>query len=147
PPFRSAPGRRCSQALLAAALLLVARPGVARAELALGLRVGQAWPQNSDLRLTRPGGTDVTLRDVSWDDDSFGSPPYFGIDLSWWGAGGSPWAFGLDLTHAKAILVTDETVLAQGRLGGVPVDGPRVVGEVLPRLQLSHGLDFVTGNV
>ncbi|HXT50733.1 MAG TPA: hypothetical protein VN811_06795 [Thermoanaerobaculia bacterium] len=131
--------------LAATLALAVVLPIEARAQLTLTLRQGKGWVESSDLRLSRPN-TDVTLRDVTWKDDSYRSPIYYGVGLTWWLPRHREWGVGLDLTHAKAILETEESALAQGTLDGRRVDGPVLVRDVVPALQLSHGLNLATLN-
>jgi lipid A oxidase len=126
---------------LAFALLL---PAAAAAQLVLTLRQGKAWVESSDLELRRPGGTDLALRDVTWEDQSYRSPIYYGVGLTWWLPRHREWGLGVDLTHAKAILETGETAFAQGRLAGVPVAAPVPVDSIVPALQFSHGLNLAT---
>jgi len=125
---------------LAFALLV---PAAAAAQLVLTLRSGAALVESSDLHLSR-AGTDVTLRDVGWDDASYRSPIYYGLGLTWWLPKHREWGLGVDFTHAKAILETGDSVLAEGRLDGVPVAAPVLVGDVVQGLQFSHGLNLAT---
>ncbi len=125
-------------------LLLATTAGVARAQLVMTLRQGKAWLEGSDLHLLRPGATDVELRDVGWDDRSYSSPINFGVGLTWWLPPHPHWGLGLDLTHVKAVLLTEESALAQGRVDGVPIDAPVRVGDIVPRLELAHGIELLT---
>src|ERR1051325_10680581 len=120
-------------------------PTAAAAQLTLTLRQGKGWVESNDLGLSRPG-TNVTLRDVTWRDESYRSPIYYGLGLTWWLPRHREWGVGLDLTHAKAILETEETALAQGTVDGRRVDEPVLVRDVVPALQLSHGLNLATIN-
>src|ERR1044072_8360357 len=137
--------RTLRRSLAAALALAFVVPTAAAAQLTLTLRQGKAWVESSDLRLTRPG-THVTLRDVSWRDESFRSPIYYGVGLTWWLPRHREWGLGLDLTHAKAILETDGLALAPGGARGRRVDESVLVRDVVPALQFSHGLNFVTVN-
>jgi len=140
PPRR----RFASPSLAVAGLLatLVAAP--AGAQPVLTLRQGQAWVSSSDLRLETSRGTDVVLRDVAWFADSYRSPIYYGVGLTWWLPRHREWGVGLDVTHAKAILDGGESVLASGRVDGAPIDRPVVTRDVIGRLELSHGLNLAT---
>jgi lipid A oxidase len=125
-------------------LLALLLPAGADGQWVLTLRQGKAWVESSDLELRRPGGTDLTLRDVAWVDESYRPPIYYGGGISWWLPRRPQWGLGLDFTHAKAILDTDGRALAQGQLGGTPVDAALPVREVVPRLEFSHGLNLAT---
>jgi len=131
--------------LAATLALTIALPATADAQLTLTLRQGKGWVEGSDLRLSRPG-TDVTLHDVSWKDESYRSPIYYGVGLTWWLPRHREWGLGLDLTHAKAILETGESALARGTFGGRRIDDSVLVRDVVPALQFSHGHNLVTVN-
>lgn len=128
--------------VFAAALALAAAPAV-RAEAVVTLFAGKAEIPESDLRLTLPGGTDLRFENVSWDDDSFEQPPYWGLRAAWWLPRRPRWGLALDVIHAKAILDVARVVPVRGRRRGVAVDGAEPVGEDLPAFQMSHGLDLV----
>jgi len=134
PPFH-----RCILLIL---LVLPATP--AAAEWALTLRSGTSWAGDGDLGLERPG-TDVELRDVSWD-DGFDASFYAGVGLTWWApAPQHGWGLGIDYTHSSVRLDTDQTVLAQGTVDGVPVNGPQRVGDIVARFDLNH-FNMITAN-
>src|ERR1044072_7639558 len=98
PPAGFITMRTLRRSLAAALALAFVVPTAAAAQLTLTLRQGKAWVESSDLRLTRPG-TDVPLRDVSWRDESFRSPIYYGVGLTWWLTRHREWGLGLDLSH------------------------------------------------
>lgn len=139
---RRTPSRPAFSASLVAACLLAVAPA-ARGEVELTLFNGHAEIPDSDLRLTRPDGTDLRFEGVSWDDVSFESPPYYGARLSWWRPRSPAWGLGLDFTHAKAHLDIDEVVPLRGGRGGVPVAGVAPVRGDLDAFALSHGLNTV----
>lgn len=134
------------RALLLGLTLALLVPAAASAQLVLTLRQGKGWVEASDLELRRPGGTDVTLRDVNWRDESYRSPIYYGLGLTWWLPRHREWGLGVDFTHPKAILETGETAFVEGRLAGAPIAGPVPVDAVVPALQFSHGLNLATVN-
>ena len=126
--------------------LLALLPTAARAELALTLRQGKAWVESSDVLVQRPNGTDVVLQDLTWEDQSYRGPIYYGLGLTWWLPRHPEWGLGLDFTHAKAILDTDGSAFAFGRLDGAPIVGSVPVRSVVPALQFSHGLNLLTAS-
>ncbi len=136
--------RHFSAALLLAVLVLL--PAAAHAELALTLRQGKAWVESSDLLLQRPNGTDVVLQDLTWEDQSYRGPIYYGLGLTWWLPRHPEWGLGLDFTHPKAILDTGGSAFAFGRLDGAPIVGSVPVRSVVPALQFSHGLNLLTAS-
>ena len=103
----------------------------------------------SDLHLERPNGTDMTLKRLGWDGDSF----YFPIDggarvVRWSGAFGGM----IDFLHNKAITRLGrgahgrkikngvvEDVETLGTLKGQPAPSPLHLTDLLERLEFTHG--------
>lgn len=103
----------------------------------------------SDLHLERPNGTDLTLKNMSWDGDTF----YFPIDG---GARVIRWAgsFGMmiDFMHSKAIARLGrgahgrklkngivEDVETTGTLKGEPAPSPLHLTDLFDRMEFTHG--------
>lgn len=111
--------------------------------------VGAPFYYRSNVRMTRPDGTDVTLERLGWDGDAL----YFPIDggvrsTSWSGALG----FMIDFLHNKAIArlgrgahgrkLADpviETVTARGTIGGQPAPDRIKLTDLFERLEFTHG--------
>jgi lipid A oxidase len=147
PPTGPRAAHRGLQIALVAATASLLLPALAHAQLVLTLRQGKAWVNDADLRVVRPGGTDLTLRSVQWDDQSYRSPIYLGGTLTWWLPRHREWGLGVDFTHAKAILEADDVAFAEGSLHGQAVSGPIAIESVVPHLEFSHGLNLATLNV
>jgi lipid A oxidase len=64
------------------AMALGASPALAESQISL--YGGWNGSFNSDIHLIQPGGTNMTLKDVPWDGDSFGAPPYWGLRGTYW---------------------------------------------------------------
>ena len=127
--------------------------------LALGVRpvsaqwvasvyLGDASTAATTVRLDAPElSTRLSLEPVPFVDASWQSPVYYGGRLTRF-LRGTPWLGGeAEFIHMKAIADTAVIVRMQGSDGGTAVDEPRRVSAVLPRLSLSHGLNFVLANV
>lgn len=56
---------------------------------------------NSDIHLIQLGGTNMTLKDVPWDGDSFGAPRYWGLRGIYWLNSAPNWGLMIDYNHAK----------------------------------------------
>jgi lipid A oxidase len=124
-----------------------------RGEIALSAYGGKAWNSDADLRLSQPGGTDLTLFGVALEDRSFEGPVYYGLRATYWfppaGADGESarlgtWGAMLDFTHAKAIADEDQVVRQQGTRSGTPVDGDFPVSDSIDGYELSHGHNLLT---
>lgn len=121
----------------------------AEREIVVSGYAGAPYYYRSDVHLTRPGGTDVTLKDLGWDGDPF----YFPIDgglrsVHWSGSRG----IMLDFLHNKAIARTGkgshgrtisngviEEVEASGALKGQPAPGRIKLTDMFERLEFTHG--------
>ncbi|MFI3185659.1 MAG: hypothetical protein QX198_06720 [Methylococcaceae bacterium] len=66
--------------IVVAGLLLT--PSV-NAEITLGLFAGQSFVDNGDLNL-KQGYTHLNFKDVSWEDNSFKSPIFYGARMDYW---------------------------------------------------------------
>lgn len=118
---------------------------------------GFPYYHRSDVHMTRPNGTDLTLKQLGWDGDAL----YFPIDggirsMEWWHSVG----FMVDFLHNKAIARLGkgahgrklanpviEEVEAEGTLNGKPAP-PRIkLTDVWERFEFTHGHNmlFFTG--
>jgi hypothetical protein len=136
---------RISLTVLVSALLW---PGTARADWSLGAFLGQAHTQTSTVVLTLPSqATQLDMIGVHYRGESFRSPQYYGVRVTW-----SPdsrrW-LGLEgeWIHAKVYAEVDRVVQMQGTLRGVPVDSSAPLSSLVQRLAMSHGLNFLLMNV
>ncbi len=111
--------------------------------------VGAPFYYRSDIHITRPDGTDLTLKRLGWDGDAL----YFPIDgglrsTEWWGSTG----FMIDFLHNKAIARVGkgahgrrlanpviEDVDASGTLKGAPAPARIKLTDVVERLEFTHG--------
>ena len=116
------------------------------AEFAIGLYAGSTRTIDSDVELSRPGGTELTFSDVSWDDESFDSPIYYGFRLTYWFDNSPNWGIAADLNHIKMVADLNQTVNASGTRNGSPVSGSERLGDTFSSLQFSHGVNLATLN-
>ena len=117
-----------------------------RAEFALGVYGGKAWTLDSDVKLHKPGGTRLTFNDVSWTDESFESPIYYGARLTYWIDSKPNWGVEAEFIHAKMVAELDETVAVNGTRNGVTVSGRERLGQSFGHLEFSHGLNLLMLN-
>lgn len=121
----------------------------AERETVVSIYAGAPYYYRSDVHMTRPDGTDVTLKRLGWDGDPF----YFPIDgglrsVHWRGSSG----FMIDFLHNKAIARTGkgshgrkisngviDEVETVGTLKGNPSPGTLKLTDLFERLEFTHG--------
>ncbi len=117
-----------------------------RAEFALGAYGGKAWTLDSEVRLDQPGGTNLTFNDVSWNDESFKSPIYYGARLTYWLESKANWGFEAEFIHAKMVAELKDTVAVKGTRNGMTVSGSERLSNTFDHLEFSHGLNLLMFN-
>lgn len=119
---------------------------VARPEMQIGVYMGKSLSPPSDVTLTSPDGTDMTLKDVKWKPESFKPSPYYGGRGVDWSARMPNLGMMVDFTHAKATAIRTQTVTHTGRHKGedVPPAGP--FDAIFRKLEFTHGLNYLTLN-
>jgi lipid A oxidase len=133
-------------ALVISAFLLGVSDGRAQDRFAFSFLLGTATIDDADVRLTRPGGTDLDFGGVAWDDESLVSPVYFGLRLEYRLPKASGWAVALDFAHPKMIARLHETVPVNGTREGEVVAGDEVLGDTFAKLEFTHGYNLLTAN-
>lgn len=121
-------------------------PRLAGAETQLSIYAGSNFAYPSDVSITRPGGTDVMLKDVGWDSKPFHPPPYFGLRFTNWLNSAPNLGFGVDYTHAKVYARLGDRVAASGTLAGVDVQGSVLLDSAFKRLEFTDGLNVITAH-
>ncbi len=131
---------------LIAVVLLSMMPSEAAAQFAFGGYLGKSSTLDANLELSQPGDTDLTFHDVSWYDESWVNPKYYGFRLTYWKKSDRRWGYVLDFTHAKMYGELDSTVHVTGTRAGEPVDGDEILGDTFEVLAFSHGHNTLTFN-
>ena len=112
----------------------------------VGAYGGVPYTYPSDVRTTRPNGTDFTLHDVPWRGEPFKAPIYYGVRVSRW-SDRTPFGAMLDFTHSKAISNRDTTVEQSGKINNINTLEPRTrINERFRKLEFSHGHNMLTLN-
>lgn len=118
----------------------------ARAEFVLSAYGGAINTMDADVKLSRPRGTDLTFGNVSWTDQSFEGPIYYGLRLNYWFREYNNWGVCIDFTHAKMYARLGDTVDVGGTRAGVPVAGREPLENTFKELSFSHGYNLLTFN-
>lgn len=126
--------------------LNIALPIEACGEMFISGYLGFSSTLDSDVELNRPGGTNLTFSDVSWDDKSFESPPYYGLRVGYWFKDLTNWAAAIDFTHAKMVSDLGQTVSVSSTLNGTPVSGQERLGDTFEVLEFTDGHNLITLN-
>ena len=90
--------------------------------------------------------TALVVEPIAFDDESFRSPLYYGVRLTRRFERASWFGLEAEFIHAKAITDPSRLVRARGRFNGDDLDGQQRLGAILPRFELSHGLNFLLAN-
>lgn len=140
--------RRRAGFLGAALLVALAVAPEAAAEPFLDLYTGKSFTQNSDVRIRQPSQQDkFTFDDVSFKDESFDLPPYYGARLGYYFEK-YPWlGVGAEFFHFKIIADTTESKRLSGTNRGSPVNATVPMDSVVQTFQLTHGVNYLTADV
>jgi hypothetical protein len=127
-------------------ILLLVLVSPASAQWSVSAFLGDASTSPTRLDVRSNAGDLVVIEQVHLEDESSQSPWYYG-----WRIGRRiervPWlGFEAEFIHAKTIADTTQRVRLHGRMNGAVVDDQLPMSVVLPRFELSHGLNFLLGN-
>src|SRR5207247_8469908 len=90
--------------------------------------------------------TRLTFHGVSWDDRSFEMPIYYGWRVTHYLKRHPDWGVALDFFHYKVYSDTDATLPVTGTRGGTPVNDRERLGDTIQKLDMSHGVNYLTLN-
>jgi lipid A oxidase len=116
-----------------------------RAEWMIAAYGGVPHTYPSDVKFTKPGVNDFTVKDVEWQGMPFINPIYYGVRVMRWFGDGRTGSM-LDFTHSKAISDRQQEVRFEGTLNGQPAPEKELVGNVFRKLEASHGHNMLTLN-
>lgn len=111
-----------------------------------GLYGGYSEANNSDVHLQQPNGTDMTLKDVRWDNEIKEMPPYHGFRGTWWLPAGRSLGGMVDLLYVKVVADRERIVKQSGTRDGAPVPDEEPLGATFRRLEFTDGLNLLTFN-
>lgn len=143
-----ASNRRLAAAAAVVTALAASAPPAARADWILGGFLGHAATQTSTVTFDLPAiQTRVDAEGVTYSGRSFESPQYYGYRVTWVPERHDWIGVELEYIHAKVYAETHRIVRLRGTLQGAPVDARVPLASLAPRLVMSHGLNFVFGNL
>ena len=120
--------------------------GTSVAENSIALFIGKAFSTPGDVRFKSNNGDNLLFQNVSWSDESFKPPLYYGIRLSHWSEKVSSYGISVDFTHAKIYANMAQRLRVTGQRAGQSVDTTEALGQTFKRLALSHGYNYLTLN-
>jgi lipid A oxidase len=115
----------------------------AHAEMQIGVYGGWNGSFDSDIHLSQPNRTNMTLSDVPWDGDSSGDPPYWGLRGTYWFNNAPSWGVIIDYNHAKVIADQGAVVSVSGTRDGIPVGPTDRVGNTFQVMEFTDGLNEI----
>jgi hypothetical protein len=128
-------------------ILLLALVSPASAQWSVSAFLGDGAASPTRLELTSPSGDAAVIERVQLADQSSQAPWYYGWRIArqierlpWLGV-------EAEFIHTKTIADTAQLVRVHGRVNGTAVDGELPMAVVVQRFELSHGLNFLLGNV
>jgi lipid A oxidase len=132
------------QTLAAAGMLALALgASPATAEMQIGVYGGWSDSFDSDIHLSQPNGTNLTLSDVPWESDSFGAPPYWGLRGTYWFNAAPNWGVMIDYNHAKVIAEQGAVAGVSGRRDGIKIGPTDRVGNTFQVMEFTDGLNEI----
>ena len=132
--------------VLALCLVSVLSTSTSEAGVSVTLYGGKATTVDTRVRLIEPPDTDLEFHDVSWADESFESPIYYGIRFTYWLPKAPNWGISLDFSHAKMLADLSQTVRVEGNRDGSPVSDREALSDTFGALAFSHGHNLLTLN-
>jgi lipid A oxidase len=106
---------------------------------------GAPYNYPSAAHIEKPGAVDFTIDPVNWYTDPFKSPIYYGARIARWFAGGRTGA-GVDFIHSKAIAPQNEEANLSGTIDGKPLPPRARIGDIVRKLEFSHGHNMLLFN-
>ena len=133
--------------LLMAGFVLGA-PSPARADWMLSAYLGGAWTHPSTARVDQPTQhTSLEFIDLHYRGEATRPRPYYGYRIGWLPRSRHWMAIEAEHVHAKVFAETGEIGRVRGTLQGLPIDSSQQVDLIVRELSMSHGLNFIFGNL
>ncbi len=127
-------------------LIIISHSAVAQWSVTAYL--GKASTLESDLEIIQPSvGTEMTFHGLSFNDESFKPPVYYGIRIGYFFE--KPRFFGLEaeFIHLKASADPEALVRARGMWEGMSTNQTVRFGDFVESFSITHGLNLLTLNI
>ena len=110
--------------------------------------LGDMWTRPSTAGLEQPAQqTLLEFVDLHYRSESYQPRWYYAYRIGWIPRSRRWMAIEAEHVHAKVFAETADTVRIRGRLRGVPIDAPQKMSLLVQDLSMSHGLNFIFGNL
>jgi hypothetical protein len=120
-------------------------PMPATAEWFIDGYVGRSFTLDSDIEVERQAlGDDFTVKDVTFDDESFKSPVYYGARIGYFLDPLPAFGLALEFFHFKILAETSESRRFTGTRLGAGIATVQPVNTVIQRFDVSHGVNYLT---
>lgn len=130
---------------LAIALLTLAIPTHVWAEPFLDAYLGKSFTQDSDIHIRQPRSvSDYTFENVTFNDDSFSSPPYYGLRAGYFFESHSWLGLAVEFFHFKIDAEVSDVRPLRGTHTGSSVAGAVQVKSLVQQFEVSHGVNYLT---
>lgn len=126
-------------------LVLLLSVSAVGAEPFLDIYFGKAFPLESDLTVRQPEyDTHYTVHDVSFRDESFQLPVYYGLRAGYFFDTFPAFGIALDYFHFKILANTQEDKRITGQRQGTALDVVQPVGTTIQSFNVTHGVNYIT---
>ncbi len=127
-------------------LSLVASP--CEAEFYCGGYIGKAFLFDQDIHINQPSlGNKLTFKDISFDDNSFEPPLYYGAKAGYFFPSLSCFGIEAEFIHLKVVADTDRVTKVSGTRSGGEYNQAEPLGEIVQRFDITHGANLLTLNL
>lgn len=116
-----------------------------RSEWMVAAYSGSPYTYPSDVKFSKPGEHDFTVKDVEWEGKPFINPIYYGVRVMRWFGSGRMGSM-LDFTHSKALSKRTQQAKFEGTMDGKPAPDSALIGDIFDKLEASHGHNMLTLN-
>src|SRR5919198_1704668 len=128
--------------ILVGALIFGAVPETSQAEWFLDAYLGKSSTQDADLKISQAANAShYTVKDLSFDDDSFSSPLYYGARVGYFFSFLPSLGVSFDFFHLKMLAETGQAKRFVGTRNGAAIDGVQPVNSVIQSFNVSHGVN------